>query len=180
MTSCRNFIGLGLASVRVGFTILSRTQRRARRSPRPPISLQSTGRESRPRSAWASTAGTCPAPAERKEVNATLLESDPSNARLQEFVRCAAMELEANGYFGIGALSSHPRWRNQSIYLFGLDTNGTPLFSGNFYSQSWWGGLTPELSDQIDGPFEGRDVVSVGDSFGETILYYPARNPFTG
>ena len=120
--------------------------------------------------------GTCGA----EEVNATLLESDPSNARLQEFVRCAAMELEANGYFGIGALSSHPRWRNQSIYLFGLDTNGTPLFSGNFYSRSWWGGLTPELSDQIDGPFEGRDVVSVGDSFGETFLYYATRNPFTG
>ena len=120
--------------------------------------------------------GTCGA----EEVNASLLESDPSNARLQEFVRCAAMELEANGYFAIGALSSHPRWRNQSIYLFGLDTNGTPLFSGNPYSQLWWGGLSPELTDHVEGPFEGRDVVSVGDAFGETILYYPAHNPATG
>ena len=29
----------------------------------------------------------------------------------------------------------------------------------------------------MDGPFEGRDVVSVGDAFGETLLYYTARNP---
>ena len=114
------------------------------------------------------------------EVNAGLLESDPSNERLQELVRCAAMELEANGYLGIRALTSAPRWRNQSIYLFGLDTNGSPLFSGNPYSQSWWGGLTLELTDHIDGPFEGRDVVSVGHAFGETFLYYSTRNPRTG
>ena len=120
--------------------------------------------------------GTCAA----EEVNAGLLESDPSNARLQEFVRCAAMELEANGYFAIRALSSDPRWRNQSIYVFGLDTNGNSLFSGNFYSQSWWGSLSPELNDHIDGPFGGRDVVSVGDAFGETFLYYSTRNPSTG
>ncbi len=119
--------------------------------------------------------GTCAA----EEVNAGLLESDPSNARLQEFVRCAAMELEANGYFAIRALSSDPRWRNQSIYVFGLDTNGNPLFSGNPYSQSWWGSLSPELNDHIDGPFGGRDVVSVGDAFGETFLYYSTRNPST-
>ena len=120
--------------------------------------------------------GTC----EAEEVNASLLESDPSNGRLQEFVRCAAMELEANGYFAIGALSSHPRWRNQSIYLFGLDANGAALFSGNPYSRSWWDGLSPELTDHVDGPFGGRDVVSVGDSFGETFLYYSTRNPFSG
>ncbi len=120
-----------------------------------------------------------PATCAAEEVNAGLLESDPSNARLQEFVRCAAMELEANGYFAIRALSSDPRWRNQSIYVFGLDTNGNPLFSGNPYSQSWWGSLSPELNDHIDGPFGGRDVVSVGDTFGETFLYYSTRNPST-
>ena len=113
------------------------------------------------------------------EVNAGLLDSHASETRLQEFVRCAAMELESQGYFAIRALTSDPRWRNQSIYLFGLDTNGSPLFSGNPYSQSWWGGLTPELTDHIDGPFEGRDVVSVGDAFGETFLYYSTRNPWT-
>ena len=34
--------------------------------------------------------GTC----RREEVNATQLDEHPSNQRLQEFVRCAAMELE--------------------------------------------------------------------------------------
>ncbi len=121
-----------------------------------------------------------PATCAAEEVNAMQLQAAPSDQRLQEFVRCAAMELEANGYFAIRALSSDPRWRNQSIYVFGLDTNGNPLFSGNFYSQSWWGVLSPELNDHIDGPFGGRDVVSVGDAFGETFLYYSTRNPSTG
>ena len=81
--------------------------------------------------------GTC----ESEEVNARGLEATPSNERLQEFVRCAAMELESQGYFALRALSSDPRWRNGSIYLFGLDTYGNALFSG------------------------------VGDAFGETFLY---------
>ena len=88
------------------------------------------------------------------------LEAAPSNERLQEFVRCAAMELESQGYFATRALSIDPRWRNGSIYVFGLDTYGNALFSGDSYSQ-WWGSLAPELNDYLDGPFGGRDVVSV-------------------
>ena len=53
------------------------------------------------------------------------------------------------------------------------------LFSGDPYSQ-WHGVIAPELNDYLDGPFGGRDVVSVGDAFGETFLYYSARNPATG
>ena len=120
--------------------------------------------------------GTC----ESEEVNAMGLEDDPSNERLQEFVRCAALELESQGYFAVRSLSSDPRWRNGSIYLFGLDTYGNTLFSGDPYSSQWWGSLAPELNDYLDGPFGGRDVVSVGDAFGETFLYYSARNPATG
>ena len=120
--------------------------------------------------------GTC----ESEEVNAMGLAAAPSNARLQEFVRCAAMELESEGYFAVRALSSDPRWRSRSIYVFGLDTSGYTLFSGDPYSSRWYGILAPELNDYLDGPFGGRDVVSVGDAFGETFLYYSARNPSTG
>ena len=28
--------------------------------------------------------------------------------------------------------------------------------------------------------FGGRDVIAVGDAFGETFFYYTARNPATG
>ena len=115
-----------------------------------------------------------------EEVNAMGLEDAPSPERLQEFVRCAAMELESHGYFAVRALSGDPRWRNGSIYLFGLDTYGYPLFSGDPYSSQWWGSLAPELNDYLDGPFGGRDVVSVGDAFGESFLYYSTRNPATG
>ena len=34
------------------------------------------------------------------------LDSDPSNERLMEFVRCAAMELEMKGYFAINTLTN--------------------------------------------------------------------------
>ena len=119
--------------------------------------------------------GTC----EGQEVNAPGLEAAPSNERLQEFVRCAAMELESQGYFATRALSSDPRWSSRSIYVFGLDIYGNTLFSGDPYSQ-WYGLIAPELNDHLDGPFGGRDVVSVGDAFGETFLYYSTRNPSTG
>ena len=94
-------------------------------------------------------------------------------------MRCAAMELESHGYFATRALSSDPRWRSRSIYVFGLDTYGYTLFSGDPYSQ-WYGVIAPELNDYPEGPFGGRDVVSVGNAFGETFLYYSTRNPSTG
>ncbi len=50
--------------------------------------------------------GTC----NSEEVNAMLLDSDPSNERLMEFVRCAAMELEIKGYFAINTLTTETRW----------------------------------------------------------------------
>ena len=78
--------------------------------------------------------GTC----ESEEVNALGLEENPSPERLQEFVRCAALELESKGFFATRTLSSDPRWRTGSIYLFGLDTYGYTLFSGDPYSQGVW------------------------------------------
>ena len=119
--------------------------------------------------------GTC----ESEEVNAAMLDEHPSEGRLKEFVRCAAMELKSQGYFATRAVSSDPRWSSRSIYVFGLDTYGNTLFSGDPYSQGS-GTTAPELNDHLDGPFGGRDVVSVGDAFGESFLYYSARNPSTG
>ena len=107
-----------------------------------------------------------------EEVNAMLLDSDPSDERLMEFVRCAAMELEMKGYFAINTLTTEPSWRSDSIYLFGLDTDGYTLFSGDPYSE---GSGVPELST----PEEEHDDVSVADAFGETFLYYTSRNPTT-
>ncbi len=119
--------------------------------------------------------GTC----NSEEVNALGLEDRPSNERLQEFVRCAAMELESKGYFATITLSTDPRWKQGSIYLFGVDTYGSALFSGDPDSGQPGAGAS-ELNDMVDGPFGGRDVLSVGDAFGETLLYYTARNPANG
>ena len=88
------------------------------------------------------------------------------------------MELESKGYFATITLANDARWKNGSIYLFGVDTYGNTLFSGDPDSGQPGAGAS-ELNDHPDGPFGGRDVVSVGDAFGETLLYYTARNPAT-
>ncbi len=114
-----------------------------------------------------------------EEVNALGLEDHPSNHRLQEFVHCAALELESKGYFATITLATDPRWRSNSIYLFGLDTSGNPLFSGDSYSR-WFGPSVSELDASLNATLQGQDVVSVADAFGESFLYYSTRNPATG
>ncbi len=120
-----------------------------------------------------------PAACRREEVNARGLEVDPSPEKLQEFVRCAALELESQGYFGTVALSTDPRWRTNSIYLFGLDTHGNTLFTGDPYNQG--NGLgESELDADFSAALQGRDLVGLADRFGESFLYYWAHNPATG
>ena len=116
--------------------------------------------------------GTC----RSEEVNAMGLDADPSKEKLQEFVRCAAMELESQGYFAVRALTTDPRWGNGSIYLFGVDAYGIFLFNGDPLSRLY--GVS-ELDPYINTSLEGQDLVSVGDAFGESFLYYSAVNPST-
>ena len=110
-----------------------------------------------------------------EEVSAMRLEEDPSPERLQEFVRCAAMELDSYGYFASVSLANDPRWRRGSIYLFGLDTYGYSLFTGSPANPL----IGSELSSDYIGSFGGRNVLGVADAFGETFLYYSNRNPAT-
>ena len=119
--------------------------------------------------------GTC----EPSEVHAMGLETHPSTQRLAEFVRCAAMELESKGYFAGRSLAGDPRWRGGSTYVFAMDVYGNTIFTGDPDSQ-WFGGPVSEVNTNADGPFRGRDIIGVGDVFGETFLYYLARNPATG
>ena len=128
--------------------------------------------------------GTC----RSEEVHAMGLDADPSKEKLQEFVRCAAMELESQGYFAIRALTTDPRWGNGSIYLFGVDADGSSLFNGDPFRRLYGvSELDPfsllygvsELDPFINTSLEGQDLVSVGDAFGESFLYYSAVNPST-
>ena len=118
--------------------------------------------------------GTCHA----AQVNAALVEAEQSMERLQEFVRCAALEIESKGYFAALLLRSDPRWRAGSIYVFGMDTMGNQLFSGrpleiNGQRSAEWG-RDPRVM------FEGRDMVDVAETFGESTIYYQANHPETG
>lgn len=114
-----------------------------------------------------------------ESVNAALLEADPSESTLQKLVRCAATAFATQGYFGTVTLESDRRWREGSIYLFGLDTHGNALFSGaarHGGSDATGSELRPDGAD----PFGGRDFVRVGDIFGEAFVYYRAPNPASG
>ncbi|MDE0625597.1 MAG: hypothetical protein OXH99_04300 [Bryobacterales bacterium] len=114
-----------------------------------------------------------------ESVNAASLEADPSESTLQSLVRCAATAFATQGYFGTVTLESDPRWREGSIYLFGLDTHGNALFTGagrHSGSNATGSELRPDGAD----PFGGRDFVRVGDIFGEAFVYYRAPNPASG
>ena len=113
--------------------------------------------------------GTC----QSAEVNAAGLAAGPSDERLQEFVRCAALEMEAKGFFAKATLASNPRWNSGSVYVFGLDTHGSTLFSAESSTGA------SEVSPASDESFGGRDFVSTANTFGETFLYYSTRNPST-
>lgn len=121
-----------------------------------------------------------PGACEREEVNATQLDAGPSNAKLEEFARCAAREVEANGYFATQQFKTDERWKAGSIYVFGLDRAGNHVFTGrglavNRRSIAEW----PERGSALD-PFEGRNMAAVGDTFGESYFYYSTINPAAG
>lgn len=121
-----------------------------------------------------------PSACSANDVNAMTVGSEMNPRRLQEFVRCAAMRVEKDGYFAKADLMTDSRWREGSVYLFGMDRNGTQFFTGNPVRVNGIG--MQEWGDAQDpmGPFGGRDVINVAKAFGETFLYYNAFNPATG
>ena len=113
--------------------------------------------------------GTC----DPADVNAASLDEDPNDAKLQEFVRCAALALESSGHFAGPVLSTDPRWNHGSIYPFVIDpADGTVLFSSNPSSFA--------VSGRVEILFDGRDMVEATATFGETFWYNGFRNPATG
>ncbi len=108
------------------------------------------------------------------EVNAADLAAHPGDQRLQEFVRCAAMEVESSGYFAGPVLSSDPRWKHGPIYVSGVNVEtGVVEFSGNPASFATSGRI-PEVL------FDGRDAIEAAALFGESFWYYSFENPATG
>ena len=115
-----------------------------------------------------------PGACEPSDVTAADLADNPGPQRLQEFGRCAAMEVESSGYFAGPVLSSDSRWKEGPIYVFGLNVEtGAVDFSGNPRSFLVSGRL-PELV------WGGRDLLSAGAQFGEIFYYYSFHNPNSG
>ncbi len=109
------------------------------------------------------------------EVNAMSLEANPSDAKLEQFVRCAAGMVESSGLFAGPVLQSDPRWNHGSVYVFVIDTStGIVRFSSN------------EASYAVSGKegqlalFGGRDMLAAAELFGEMYWYYNFTDPVTG
>ena len=120
--------------------------------------------------------GTC----HRSDVNATILAQNPNIDRLREFVRCAAFRVEEQGYFAKGELEGDSRWRDGSIYVFGIDQMGHQFLTGNAFRVNGnaiheWGGQSIPMDR-----FGGRDVLGLVRTFGEILLYYNGFNPTAG
>ena len=114
------------------------------------------------------------------EVNAAALGAAPSAETLREFVRCAAMVVEAGGYFSKREIERDPRWTDGENYVYVLDMLGNQVMSGqpvrvNGRAPHEWGRGGPR-GDQ----FGGRDMAGVGGTFGESYVYYRSYNPMTG
>ena len=115
-----------------------------------------------------------PGACDPSEVNAADLAANPGDQRLQEFVRCAAMEVESSGYFAGPVLSSDPRWKHGPIYVAGINAEtGMHEFSGNRRAFAVSGRI-PEVL------FDGRDAIEAAALFGESFWYYNFNNPATG
>ena len=109
------------------------------------------------------------------EVSAAALTADPSPETLREFVRCAAMMVESQGYFAKEELESNPRWVKGANYVFVLDMMGNQVMSGNKIRVN--GNVTHEWRQGLQ--FGGRDMIDVANTFGETYVYYRSNNPWT-
>ncbi|MXY70766.1 MAG: hypothetical protein F4Y47_19715 [Acidobacteriia bacterium] len=115
-----------------------------------------------------------PGACDPSEVNAADLAANPGDRRLQEFVRCAALEVESAGYFAGPVLSNDPRWKHGPIYISGLNVEtGIVEFSGNAASFATSGRI-PEVL------FDGRNAIEAATLFGESFWYYSFENPATG
>ena len=117
--------------------------------------------------------GTCYA----DEVSAAALGANPSPETLREFVRCAAAVVESDGYFAKAQLEGDARWTDGAHYVYVLDMMGNQVMSGNPVRIN---GKALHEWGRGGGQFGGRDMLDVGDTFGETSVYYRSFNPQAG
>ena len=121
-----------------------------------------------------------PGACERQEVNAAGLAAEPSEAKLREFVRCAALQVEAKGYFATQMFRTDERWKSGSVYVFGVDLGGNHVFTGRGLAVNGVRLAEWKRDGSAQDPLAGRDVAAIGDAFGEVFLYYSTINPATG
>ncbi len=114
------------------------------------------------------------------EVSAAALGADPSAETLREFVRCAAMVVESDGYFAMEELEGDGRWTDGAHYVYVLDLMGNQVMTGNRVRVN---GTAPHEwgRGRLHGDqFGGRDMADMGRTFGESYVYYRSYNPRTG
>ena len=111
------------------------------------------------------------------EVSAAALGADPSPQTLREFVRCAAMLLESDGYFAKEILERHARWTDGGHYLYVLDSLGNQVMSGSRFRVN---GKALHEWGRAGEQFGGRDMADVGGTFGESHVYYRSHDLRTG
>ena len=119
-----------------------------------------------------------PATCHAEDVNAAIVSAGMDAERLQEFVRCAAFMVESRGYFAKHELEADPRWSDSGTDVFVLDMMGNQVISGNGIRIN---GVAPHEWGSEAGAiqFGGRNLVEVGETFGEAFVYYRSYHPET-
>ncbi len=135
------------------------------------------------RSAWIGAGGyfsDLPGSCKERHVSSAMVHSAQSEDLLREFVRCASYLVELEGYSAVNKFRNTQQWNDGLVYIFGLDLTGNQVFTGNRISvngvarHEW--GEGGHLSEQ----FNGRDIVTMADTFGEAFIYYRSPSPVTG
>ena len=119
-----------------------------------------------------------PSTCHAEDVNAASVSVGMEVGRLQEFVRCAAFVVESQGYFAKHELETDPRWSDNGTDVFVLDMMGNQVISSNGIRIN---GIAPHEWGSEAGAvqFGGRNLVEVGETFGEAFIYYRSYHPET-
>ena len=106
-----------------------------------------------------------PATCHPSQVSAARVAANPSEAALREFVRCAAARVEALGLFAGPVLQSDQRWSSGATSVIAVNAEtGEIQFSRNPQARPF--------AEFVASAFDGRDVISMTQAFGEAFWYY--------
>ena len=97
---------------------------------------------------------------------------------VEQFVRCAELELKQRGLVALYSLRSDPRWRSGPIYMFLID-RASLVGVVHGADSSLEGQYIGDLVDSTGFTFVA-EMANIAEHYGDGYTYYEFTNPSTG